>query len=390
MPNRTQSSAVSTIAAAALFLATSAFMSSVRAADDPRSATNAAALRRQLAPYTKPPAQLANDFGNYKSPLIFDDGSKVKNAADWQNRRQEIRKTWHDAMGPWPELIQKPKIEYLEKERRDNVTQWRVRVEIAPGRTSDDCYLLVPDGDGPFPAVVVVFYESKTGIGRGKNRMLDFAWQLAKRGFVALSFGSDPNTYYPDKANCTVQPLSFHAYVAANLCNLLASLPYVDGRRIGVLGHSYGGKWAMFASCLYDRFACAAWSDPGIVFDEKRGNVNYWEPWYLGHDAKYVRTRGIPKEGNPRTGPYKNLIESGHDLHELHVLMAPRPFLVSGGSEDLPERWKALNHSVAVNRLLGFENCVAMTNRPGHTPTKDSNEVMFGFFELMLKHGATK
>ncbi len=348
------------------------------------------ALRRQLAPYTKPPADLANDFGSYKSPLIFDDGRKVKTADDWQKRRQEIRKTWHDALGPWPALIEKPKIEYLEKERRENVTQWRVRVEIAPGRTSDDAYLLVPDGDGPFPAVVVVFYESKTGIGRGKNPMLDFAWQLAKRGFVTLSYGSDPNTYYPDKANCQIQPLSFHGYVAADLCNLLASLPQVDARRIGVLGHSYGGKWALFASCLYDRFACAAWSDPGIVFDEKRGNVNYWEPWYLGHDPANPRTRGIPKEGNPRTGPYKKLIESGHDLHELHVLMAPRPFLVSGGSEDLPERWKALNHSIAVNKLLGVDNRVAMTNRPGHTPTAESNEVMYGFFELMLKHGGAK
>ena len=41
--------------------------------------------------------------------------------------------------------------------------------------------------------------------------------------------------------------------------------------------------------------------------------------------------------------------------------MAPRPFLVSGGSEDPPARWKALNHAVAVNKLLGHENRVAMT-----------------------------
>ena len=49
--------------------------------------------------------------------------------------------------------------------------------------------------------------------------------------------------------------------------------------------------------------------------------------------------------------------------------MAPRPFLVSGGSEDPPERWRALNHAVAVNKLLGYEDRVAMTNRPGHDPT---------------------
>jgi hypothetical protein len=140
----------------------------------------------------------------------------------------------------------------------------------------------------------------------------------------------------------------------------------------------------MFASCLYDRFACAAWSDPGIVFDETRTNVNYWEPWYLGLDAKQKRTPGIPWKENPRTGAYKELFDSGHDLHELHVLMAPRPFFVSGGSEDPPERWRALNHSIAVNALIGQTNRVAMTNRKTHDPTSESNEQLCAFFEYFL------
>jgi hypothetical protein len=348
------------------------------------------ALPEKLAPYFRPPARLANDLGTYRSPLKFADGSPVKTAADWEKRRREIRKTWHDAMGPWPPLVEKPRIEYLEKERRGNVTQHRVRIEIAPGRFTDDAYLLVPDGDGPFPAVVVVFYEAKTGIGRGKAKGLDFAWQLAQRGFVALSVGSPPESYYPNKEKAQLQPLSFHAYVAANCYNLLASLKVVDPRRIGIVGHSYGGKWAMFAACLDDRFACAAWSDPGIVFDERRANVNYWERWYLGHERGKVRQPGIPSAKNPRTGAYKPLVEGGHDLHELHALMAPRPFLVSGGSEDPPERWQALNHTVAVNRLLGHENRVAMTNRKGHAPTAESNAVLYLFFEHCLKGGGRK
>src|SRR5436190_868461 len=109
----------------------------------------------------------------------------------------------------------------------------------APGRTVDDAYLLVPDGKGPFPAVLVVFYEAKTGVGLGKSPMLDFALQLAKRGFVTLSLGGDPNTYYPTKEACRIQPLSFHAYEAANCCTALANLPEVDAKRIGVVGHSY-------------------------------------------------------------------------------------------------------------------------------------------------------
>jgi hypothetical protein len=173
--------------------------------------------------------------------------------------------------------------------------------------------------------------------------------------------------------------------VAANCHTVLANLPRVDPARIGVMGHSYGGKWAMFASCLYEKFACSVWSDPGIVFDESRANVNYWEPWYLGYEASRERKPGIPNEQNPRTGAYKKLIESGHDLHELHALMAPRPFLVSGGSEDPPLRWKALNHSAAVNDLLGFKNRVAMTNRKDHPPTEESNEQIYLFFEYALK-----
>jgi hypothetical protein len=340
----------------------------------------------RLAPFFHPPAEFAKDTGNYKSPLKFDDGRPVRNAEDWAKRRREIRKTWHEIMGPWPAPIAKPKIDYLAKERRENLTQHHIRLEIAPGLTTEDAYLLVPDGEGPAPAVLVVFYDAKTGIGQGKAPFRDFAYQLAKRGFVTLSLGSAPATFYPNKEKVQLQPLSFHAYVASNCRNALANLPRVDPKRIGVVGHSYGGKWAMFASCLDDGFACGVWSDPGIVFDEKRANVNYWEPWYLGYEPGRERKPGIPSDKNPRTGAYKRMIETGHDLHELHALMAPRPFLVSGGAEDQPERWKALNHAIAVNDLLGYKNRVAMTNRKGHAPTEESNEQIYLFFERVLKH----
>lgn len=349
---------------------------------------NAETLHKRLEPFFNPPADLARDLGTFRSPLKFYDGTPVKTAADWPKRREEILKKWHELMGPWPELVAKPKIEYLEKEHRENFTQHHVRIEVAPGRMTEDAYLLIPDGKGPFPAVLVVFYEAKTGIGLGRQPLNAFALELAKRGFVTLSLGSNPETYYPNKEKCRLQPLSYHAYEAANAHTILAGLESVDPKRIGVVGHSYGGKWAMFASCLHDKFACAVWSDLGVVFDEKRGNVNYWERWYLGFEpGKEDRKPGIPSEKNPRTGAYAKMVEAGLDLHELHALMAPRPFLVSGGSEDQPERWKALNHAVAVNAFLGYKERVALTSRKGHTPTPESNEKLCEFFEYFLKHG---
>ena len=51
---------------------------------------------------------------------------------------------------------------------------------------------------------------------------------------------------------------------------------------------------------------------------------------------------------------------------------------------DPPKRWQALNHVIAVNQLLGYEERVAMTNRKGHNPTAESNGQLYAFFEKFL------
>jgi hypothetical protein len=337
----------------------------------------------KIAPFFKPPAQYTNDLGKFRSPLLFYDGRTVSSPAQWQERRDEIIKSWHGLMGAWPPVIENPKLEVVESKTRENFTQKKVSIEVVPGK-SQEGYLLVPPGKGPFPCVLIVSDLSPLiGIGLGDDplyKLYDFGLQIVRRGFVTLVIGG-PRHSVPG-----IQPLSSMAYVAANCCNALANLPEVDPQRIGIFGHSYGAKWALLASCLYDKFACSAWSDGGIVFDEKRGNVNYWERWYLGADPATNRTPGMVTAENPRTGAYKRLIEAGHDLNELHALMAPRPFLVSGGAEDQTWRWPALNHAIAVNRFLGFDNRVAMTNRDKHPPTEESNEQLCLFLEYFLKY----
>ena len=356
-----------------------------------RAGVENSALPQALHPWFSPPADVAGDLGEFRNPLLFNDGSEVRTAAEWAKRREEILRTWHGLMGEWPPLITEPVVETLESVKQENFTRHRVRFPWTPTEKTTG-YLFIPDKatTGKHPAVLTVYYEPETAAGMG-NEQRDFAYQLAKRGFVTLSIGTSETSaskdyalYWPSIDDATVQPLSMLAYAAANAWHVLAARPEVDPARIGVTGHSYGGKWSMFASCLFEKFACAAWSDPGIVFDT-RPSVNYWEPWYLGYHPKPWRERGVPSESNPARGLYPELLKQGRDLHELHALMAPRPFLVSGGSEDSPGRWKALNHSIAVNRLLGLENRVAMHNRPDHTPNPESNEVIYGFFEHFLK-----
>ena len=344
--------------------------------------------RETLKQHFQPPPELAHDFGGLKSPLVRYDGRRVASPAEWPERRREILEAWHTIMGRWPALIENPKVETVATERREDFTQHTVRI-TAGMRQPTSGYLLVPDRPAPRPAVLLVFYQPETTAGLKGITTRAFGYHLVKRGFVALCIGEQPFTrnenYLHDDEEPFVQPLSYLAYVAANCCNALANTPGVDPNRIGVMGHSYGGKWSMFASCLYEKFACGVWSDGGIIFDEAFNNVNFWDACYLGRERGSLRPHCPLSEKHPRVGAYKTLIEKGHNLHELHALMAPRPFLVSGGSEDIPARWPVLNHAIEVNRFLGYENRVAMTNRDGHSPTETSNEQAFLFLETVLK-----
>lgn len=353
-------------------------------------------LWNKLSSYFRPPAEYENVYGNFRSPLLYYNGDTVRTVEDWQRRRTEIKDRWMSLLGQWPPVITGQTLEILDTLHRENFMQYRVRFYWTPNEQTEG-YLLVPDKEGKKPAVITTFYEPETAIGLGGKPYRDFAYQLTKRGFVTLSIGTTKTTenqtysiYYPTIENATLQPLSALAYAAANAWEVLAKVQDVDSTRIGITGHSYGGKWAMFASCLYEKFACAAWGDPGIVFDEtKEGYINYWEPWYLGYYPPPWENTWSKNGHDYAKGIYPKLRKEGYDLHELHALMAPRPFLVSGGYSDGTDRWTALNHTIAVNRLLGYRNNVAMSNRVNHDPTPESNEIIYDFFKWYL-HSANK
>mgnify|MGYP000968360594 CR=1 FL=1 len=345
----------------------------------------------KIKPFFNPPKEFKNQYGNYRSPFLFYNGDTVKTKQDWQKRRMEIHHHWMSMMGEWPPIIKNQQIEIIQTIQREDFRQYLVRFYWTPNEQTEG-YLLIPNKKGKKPAIIVVYYEPETAIGMGEKPNRDFAYQLTKRGFVTLSLGTTETTknktysiYYPSIENATIQPLSALAYATANAWEMLAKVDEIDSTRIGIMGHSYGGKWAMFASCLYNKFSCAVWSDPGIVFDDTNPLVNYWEPWYLGYYPP-PWTNTWRKKGSIENakGLYPKLVRNGYDLHELHALMAPRPFLVSGGLADSIERWIPLNHTMAVNKLLGYQNKVAMTNRPEHDPNPESNEIIYLFFEWFL------
>src|SRR6266849_7864980 len=86
------------------------------ASDQPASPE---ALWKKLEPFAQPPEEFAGKFGSYRSPLKFADGTIVTSAADWGRRREEILKTWHKRLGPWPPLVERPVMKKLEMVDRD-------------------------------------------------------------------------------------------------------------------------------------------------------------------------------------------------------------------------------------------------------------------------------
>jgi dienelactone hydrolase len=344
-------------------------------------------------PFSRIPEQWREQRSTLRSPLLQPNGERISTAAAWREERRKIEARWHELMGQWPPVIQQPKLSVLETSEREGITQQKVSVEIALGQMATG-YLLLPDPSArrSCPAVFVPFYDAETSIGIGSKPQRDFAWQLARQGYVALAIGSPGgDARKPELAENAVhlQPLSYLGYISANAWQALAQLPQVDALRIAVVGHSYGGKWAMLGSCLYEKYAAAVWSDPGIVFGEERQSINYQEPWYLGYDPKLTRQPGLVRPDSPRTGAYRLMVERGMNLHELHALMAPRPFLVSGGAEDPERRWLDLRPTLEVYDLLGKPGRVAMTNRPLHEPNAESNAQIVQFLLHWLggKHG---
>ena len=107
-----------------------------------------------------------------------------------------------------------------------------------------------PAGDGPFPAVVIL--HDCSGLGpRSSGAPWRWASQLTHRGYVTVwpdSFTTRGHTHgvCTDAAPPRV-PAATRAGDAAAALAYVRSLPFVDGRRVAVMGGSHGGSSTLAA-----------------------------------------------------------------------------------------------------------------------------------------------
>jgi dienelactone hydrolase len=202
-----------------------------------------------------------------------------------------------------------------------------------------------------------------------------FAARLAEQGFVVFAphnpyRGKSTFRQLQRKANPLKESL-FSVIIAqhSRVLDWLGELPFVDAKRIGFYGLSYGGTTAMRVPAVLDRYALSISSGGFNEWIRKTVSVDYAGSYMFGGEYE-MQEFGLGER---------------FDYAELAALVAPRPFMVEHGHRDpvALDEWVAAEYA-KVQRLydqLGLEDQTAIEFfNGGHA----INAV--GTFEFLHKH----
>lgn len=284
-------------------------------------------------------------------------------------------KAWTAFLGTLKAERPRPKLEVAEEDRPEGCIRQLVRYEAEPGIPVEG-YLLKPaKGDGPRPGVVALHSTTKNTIrqpaGLAGEPEKAFGLKLAQRGCVAfcptcflwVGEGSyEAHVAAFQKRHPGAKGMAKMLWDAVRALDVLESLPEVDARRLGAVGHSLGGKEALYLAAFDERVRATVSSEGGIGI----AFSNWDAPWYLGkevHDKAFARSH-----------------------HELLGLVAPRAFLLLGGdSADGARSWPYIEAALPVYRLYGGMARVGLLNHgKGHSVPPEAEERLYQWLAAYL------
>jgi len=325
----------------------------------------------------RPPVELPADAPKLSSLMVDEEERHVETVEDWRKRREQLLKRWLDFLGPFPDERCDLKPEVIESDEVEDCIRHRVRYEVEDG-CPVEAYLIMPkERAGLLPGVVVfhstVDYNIRQPAGLEGTPDKHIGLHLAKRGYVTLSPRCFIYDYRGLSWDAAVQEFKGRypdwrgmgkmVWDASRALDYLTTLEFVDNERIGCIGHSLGGKEALFAAAFEERFKTAVSSEGGIGI-----NFSNWEAaYYLGQD---IRKPAFPMEH-----------------HEVLALVPPRAFLLIGGdSADGDRSWPFIESLLPIYKLLGAENRIGMLNhREGHAFPKIAQKCSYAWLDYWLK-----
>lgn len=222
----------------------------------------------------------------------------------------------------------------LETVEGDGYT--RQLIEYISGEDKVSAYLLLPEKLGDNPAILINHQHNREHhlgksevCGLAGNPLQAFGPKLAKKGFVVLA--PDSICFESRRKDPSVEGFDFWQHLnemtyrilrgewlmkkvledAMKGISLLAGLPFVDRKRIGTLGHSYGGNTVLFLTAMDERisFACASGNACTYEHRMKNGTGIELSSVIPGFHGKY-------------------------DIDDLVKCIAPRKLLLVSSKED--------------------------------------------------------
>lgn len=261
--------------------------------------------------------------------------AKSPNAAAWDTARKPWQSNfWNEVVGKLPAASLPLNARSKEILNTDKFTGYDVTLDVWPDVFAWGILLLPKDLKPGERRPVVVCQHGLEGVpmdtvitdktNRAWAPYKGFATALAERGFIVFA----PHNPYRGKDEFRniqrlANPLGQHLFSVIfaqheRILEWLGAQPFVDARRIGFYGLSYGGKSAMRIPAALDGYCLSICSADFNEWVWKNATVD-WRGSYLF------------------TGEYEifewNL---GHTFNyaEMAALIAPRPFMVERGHED--------------------------------------------------------
>jgi dienelactone hydrolase len=312
-------------------------------------------------------------------PLLEMDGQKIATPDGWHTARRRLEEAWQARLGKPPAKPDQLDVRIESEQKLDGYTRTLVSFQ-SEGDDRIRAYLLVPSGlkPGDKRSAVVVFHQTsretlREPVGLGTKPELALALHLVRRGHVTLSpecfILKDPLGWAKgqaaalDKRRPGWTGMGKMTFDASRCVDYLESLPLVDAKRIGCIGHSLGAKEVLYAMAFEPRYRVGVFSEGGIGLRMS----NWTDSWYLTDRIK---------------GHWQTL-----EHHQVLALAAPRPMLLLGGdSADGDASWAFIQAVLPVYRLLGASEHVGLINhKAGHRLPREAQDIAYRWLEYWLR-----
>lgn len=184
-----------------------------------------------------------------------------RESSRWPAFRAEVRRAMGEVMGTRPPGARGVpfEIRVLSETLRDSIVERRIEYRSEKSDWVPAIVLMPDTARVARPAVLCLHQSTPHGkaepAGAAGSPDMDYALELARRGFVTLS----PD--YPGMGEHRVDPYALGWASAVRKAirdnrraiDVLSRTPQVDSTRIAVLGHSLGGSLALFTAAFDER-----------------------------------------------------------------------------------------------------------------------------------------